>query len=1008
MTRPPLLALALLTTALGLWAHRLPIQVYTTAQGLPRNSVACLVPDRNGLLWVCSSEGLARFDGSEFRTFGRDQGLPSSLVLDFLVSAKGGYWVVTHAGVCRLPPGSKIGNPCRLLEMDRQEGEFQTDSMVESPDGRIWVATNVALYRSSADSRKLERTTFPASASEIDELGLTPDGQLLVTTARGVYISDSDGYRNLSGPAMSDCGFGQVQMTDAGEIWVVGSCGVYRISGWQAGQTPRMDRLIPPDTNSVGQILIRHDHSIWVAAPPGLRHYQVQPGGSLLELERFSTAEGLPYRWITHLTEDSQGNLWGATEGLGIFRILATGFRVFDSEDGLGSGRVSSIFEGVNGDLCVTTSLELGLAPESHLRVKNGDHFERVDFARDAHFHDWGWGWNQIALQARSGEWWFQSDRGLYRYPQTKTPSELRGLAPKAFYDVGSPLGESAIFRVFEDSRGDLWIGAQSPDRTLIRWQRSTGQFRHWTPAEGWPADTGALAIRESAGGAVWIGTDSNLLRFRDGKFDKYTMASGPVLVVRDMYFDRAGSLWVASARNGVYRCDNPDAPTPVFRNYGAHDGLSSESTRSITEDDRGLIYVGTVRAVDRIDPRAPIGGANILHFTAADGLPEADQNVAYRDRRGHLWFGTLKGLAEYDPTQATERSIPRVYIRRVRVRGEDVPLPWEGTQSFSIELPSDKNQVEIEYAGIDLRSVASVRYQYRLSGVDADWSVPSPRFSVNYANMPAGERVFEVRAVGFDGVVGNGFATVRMALQAPLWRRAWFLALASLVLVSTGYWLYSYRVGYLLAMERLRTRIATDLHDDIGASLTQISVLTEIGGRDPSRGVLGEVAVISRDMVDEMSDIVWAVSPRHDRFDSIVHRMRRFAEDAMADGELVFDASGLSPDLPLPLELRRSLYLVFKEAVNNVARHSDATRMVVRIATQDGLIELFVEDNGRGFDTNVRSQGEGLASIRRRLKEVHGTATWDTAPGSGTRFQAKLPLRSEGGGIFRWLRRPI
>jgi signal transduction histidine kinase len=176
---------------------------------------------------------------------------------------------------------------------------------------------------------------------------------------------------------------------------------------------------------------------------------------------------------------------------------------------------------------------------------------------------------------------------------------------------------------------------------------------------------------------------------------------------------------------------------------------------------------------------------------------------------------------------------------------------------------------------------------------------------------------------------------------------------------------------------------------------LTQISVLSEVGGRDPSRNVLSEVAVISRDMVDEMSDIVWAVSPRHDRFDSIVHRMRRFAEDAMADGEVVFDTSELPPDLPLPLELRRPLYLIFKEAVNNVARHSEATRMAIRIAARESHLELLVEDNGQGFDPPAFPHGEGLTSIRRRVKELSGTVKWDSAPGRGTRFQARLPLHS-------------
>jgi signal transduction histidine kinase/ligand-binding sensor domain-containing protein len=983
----------------GIWklqAHRLPIQVYTTAQGLPRNSVLCLVPDASGLLWICTSEGLARFDGSEFRTFGREQGLPSVVVLNFLVSRKGGYWLVTDAGVCRLPPASKVGETCRLLSVDGMEGEFQLDALVESSDGRIWTATDKAVYRSSADGKRLERTALPLPGEPIASLGAAPDGRLVVSTNRAVYLWDGNAYRRISSMPVPGCGFGRIYVAAPRDIWVEGSCNIYRVAGWDSAAGPRLEPVPLGGAVSGSHVLLRHDRSVWWTARSGLLHLEQQPDGSLRERERFTAAEGLPSPWVTHLVEDAQGSLWGATEGLGIFRITTTGFRVYYGEDGLGSARIGSIFEDLRGDLCVTTTVLDETRSRSNFRVKNGDRFERIDFRQSPQFHNWGWGWNQVALQAHDGEWWFQTDRGVYRFPSVSRPQSLDGVAPSQVYGSGTGLGEDEVFRIFEDSHGDLWMSTVSPRNELIRWERATGTFHSWTVADGWPPDALATAIRESANGTLWFGTFGDVVRFRNGRFEKLAIPSAPVLsVVRDLYIDRAGRVWVATARNGLFRCDNPDDAAPVFRHYGAHDGLSSDSTRGVTEDDFGFIYLGTARAVDRIDPRAPIGGRNILHYTAADGLPEGEQDVVYRDRRGHLWFGTLDGLAEYDPAQPAVRSIPDVYIRRVRVRGEEVALPWEGTHNFTIHLRPDENQVEIEYAGIDLRSAASLRYQYRTSGVDSDWSQPATRFSVNYASLPPGTHVFQVRAVGADGTVGAGAAALTMALEAPLWRRSWFLAIAAALLAAIIYWAYTYRLRHFLAMERLRIRIATDLHDDIGASLTQISLLSEVGRRDLSRDTLGEVAGIARDLVQEMSDIVWAVSPRHDRFDSMVHRMRAFAEDAMADGELVFDISELPADLPLPLEYRRPLYLAFKEAVNNVSRHAAATRLTVRVAAKDGSIQLTVEDNGCGFDPAESPGGEGLASIRRRIRDLQGTVAWESVPGQGTRFTAVLPLRA-------------
>jgi signal transduction histidine kinase len=247
---------------------------------------------------------------------------------------------------------------------------------------------------------------------------------------------------------------------------------------------------------------------------------------------------------------------------------------------------------------------------------------------------------------------------------------------------------------------------------------------------------------------------------------------------------------------------------------------------------------------------------------------------------------------------------------------------------------------------------------------------------------------------VDADGQVSHQPAGIDLIVQYPIWLRWWFVMALACAIATLGAFVYNYRVRHLLALERLRTRIATDLHDDIGASLTQISLLSEVGQREPSRNVLGEIAQISRDLVREMSDIVWAVSPRHDHFDSLAHRMRRFAEDALPEGQLAFDTSGLPGDLSVPIDCRRPLFLVFKEAVNNVARHSRATCMTVRLAVTGGTLILGVEDNGSGFSAASPPAGEGLNSIRRRMKDLGGTAEWKTERGRGTRFMATLPLR--------------
>jgi signal transduction histidine kinase/ligand-binding sensor domain-containing protein len=991
----------------ALAAHRLPIKVYTTVNGMPRNSARCLMPDASGMIWICTSEGLVRFDGYQFRIFGPEQGLPSRGIVDFVVSRKGGYWVVTDAGVCRLPAASRVGDRCRPLEVDGPAGDYQTDGLVESADGNTWVITLKGVFHVSADGRKLEPTPLHSTGANenFDTAAVAPDGTLLGASDNAIFQwKPGEVPRDITSRFAPWLGVNQIVTDAAGVVWVVAPNWLYRLTGWGSARSPAIQRFAYP-SGRTSRILQRRDGSRWLYGD-GISRVEIGPSGKLVEGERYSRREGLPPAEVTLLAEDRQGNLWGSTGGSGIFRIAGSGFKIYSQEDGLASSRIAAIFESLRGDICVITGIASPANPVN-FAVKNGSRFETVAYRRPPGAHDPGWGWDQFGLQAHDGEWWLPSGDGLFRFARSARPQGLAARSPMAVYGRSSQLGEEQIFRVFEDSHGDIWISGLTPSDVLVRWERGTGSFHRATQAEGWPEGQEVHAIREARSGTIWIGTFGSLVRYRNRRFEPIpALPSGQNARVRDLYIDRAGRVWVATSLYGLYRSDNPDDPHPLFRNYTTREGLASDSVRSITEDDAGLIYAGTVRGIDRIDPAAPAGAHRIHHFTTADGVPDNEQNVAFHDRHGHLWFGTLDGLAEFDPSQGARIDPPDVYVTRLRVRGEEIPLPWAGARTLRVSLPHDRNQFEIQYAGIDLRSVASLRYQYRLLGLDRDWSQPVDDVSVNYASLPSGNFRFEVRALTADGQIGAGLASFQLSVQQPLWQRWWFITLAGISVALTAAALYRYRVEQLLAMERLRTRIASDLHDDIGASLTQISILTELARRGASRDVLEDVAGIAREVVEEMSDIVWAVNPRHDRFDALAHRMRRFAGDTLGDIELEFDAASLPPDFSVPLEYRRPLYLVFKEAAHNVARHSGATRAAIRIELDEASLRLTVEDNGCGFDPQAPRPGEGIHSILRRMHDIGGAAWWEPAGPRGTRFIAMLPLESvrglhKLGGIF-------
>src|SRR3984957_609960 len=289
--------LVMLLTA-GAEARRLPIQVYSVAQGLPRNTSMCLVPDPNGLLWLCTSEGLVRFDGSEFRPFDTQQGLPSRIVLDFLVSKQGGYWVLTSVGLCRLPPGAKAGDPCRLLVTAARGEEYNTDSLVETPDGSLWMATTRVLYRVN-NHQKVERI-LTAAGELFETVGLGPGGSVLMSTDRALYVWDGNSARKLKTGTPPACGFGAINYTGENEVWIASSCGLFRMAGSLAGGDLRAElaQIAGSERDAPTSVVRRRDGTWWLASGPNLVRAEKRPDGTFVATARFGVEEGVPHQWI--------------------------------------------------------------------------------------------------------------------------------------------------------------------------------------------------------------------------------------------------------------------------------------------------------------------------------------------------------------------------------------------------------------------------------------------------------------------------------------------------------------------------------------------------------------------------------------------------------------------------------------------------------------------------------------------------------------------------------------
>jgi len=529
-----------------------------------------------------------------------------------------------------------------------------------------------------------------------------------------------------------------------------------------------------------------------------------------------------------------------------------------------------------------------------------------------------------------------------------------------------------------------------------LRWKRSERVWEKEAQAAGFAAGTVATAFVEDKSGNLWIATgsdsgDSRLVRYRNGNFRTFTEADGlPLGWTRDLYVDDLGRLWLANTEAGLLRLDDSNTERLDLYQYSIAEGLSSTAVYCVIGDAFGRIYAGTGRGIDRLTPTT----GQIENFTTADGLPNSYVEVAYRDRNNQLWFATHDGLVRFQPEPPRLRTPPTVLITGVRVAGVQQRTSMLGEQHISqIELQPGQDQVSIDFIGLGATLGEKLDYEYRIS--DAGWE-PTRERTVTFANLAAGTYGFEVRGITGDKLYSQP-AVLSFRIAAPVWQRWWFLMLVSVLIAAVVYLVYRNRVAQLLEMEKVRTRIATDLHDDIGANLTRISILSEVAKQNATNGntgLLTSIAEIARESVASMNDIVWAVSPQHDSLVDLTRRMRLHAEEVFSsrDVRLDFDAPQTDAGLKLSVGVRRDLLLIFKEAVSNAARHSDASEVLIRLEITSSALYLEVSDNGSGFDRANDGGGQGITSMSRRASAIGGQLTIDANPHEGTRVRLLVP----------------
>jgi len=986
--------------AFPLQSELLPIRTYTTADGLASDKVTCIVPDSRGFLWFCTPEGLSRFDGSRFVNFGVEEGLPHSFINTMIETRSGEHWIGTPKGLSRIAidgQGPRFTNCTLGPKVDAN----RIIALHEARSGKLWIGTWDGLYEWT-DPLHFRRMEFP-EPSEILIIDLAEDasGTLWIGSTNGIYVyRDSRIVQRLT-PADGLPG-NQVEMLlwdSKGRLWAAMRGGLVLIGRGPGGYW-RVERAYTAKSGlvggNVGAITEASDGTLWVATNAGISRLRPDAGEPPV-FQNLTRTQGLSDRTIYALGEDQAGNMWAGTEGAGVMRVAGLGFTTYREQDGLSTDRLNSVFQDRAGELVAVTETSTGRSIDRF----DGTRFRSVvpkvlaDHA--------GWGWNQVLLQSRTGEWWAATGVGLCRFGVTKAAA-LNGRKPQACYST-----DSSIFRIFEDSKGGIWAGAQVMGKDkwledrLMRWDPETNAVTNFTP----PLDPSKLpgfmasAFAEDRQGNIWVGLwNGGLYRYDGRKFQFFQKSDGvPGGTIWALLADEGG-LWIGSNGGGLGRMEDTGADHPRIEIYNKASGMASNIVLSLVKDQQGLVYAGTGQGVDRVDPR----NGHIRHFSTADGLAHGDLISAVRDRSGSLWFATKQGLSRLTPAPDRPPAGPRILITDLRIGGAPFAVSQLGEARVSgLELKPSQNQLQVDFVGLDYEPGDVLRYSYKLEGADPDWSPPRSQHAVNYGALSGGTYRFLVKAVTSDGVESPTPAELDFTVLPPVWKRWWFESLAVALAVALVFAAHRYRLAQMVSLERMRTAIATDLHDDIGASLSQIAILSEVarvgGNGHPPGEPLERVAALARDLVDSMGDIVWSIRSEPHGMDSLVRRMREFALDLLASQGIEFELRAAEAgDLNLSLQARRQIFLMFKECIHNAARHAHCTAVTAELKVADREVVLTVEDNGNGLNPRERSAsdtgGTGIPSMRQRAESLGGRMEMTSKPGQGCIVAIRVPVR--------------
>lgn len=959
--------------------------VWTTDNGLPQSNVLSIKQTRDGYLWASTVEGLVRFNGLDFVIFNPSNTpeMPEPSTASFFEDGEGALWFGTGS---LYDVGTKDNALIRYKDgkFTSYADGFNGDAILAicpAREGGLWVGTAASgVYRFKDGHFQGYTTRDGLSDNSVRAVLEDRNGTLWVGSHHGLdrfgdgRFSAVDPLGSLAQDTV------RVIYEDTDDSLLLGtlSHGLIRLKDGQATTYTTRDGLY---SNAVKALYRDRDGNLWVGTEHGRLH-RFRDGKVV---DSLSLSEGD----VLAIYEDREGCLWVATDqGLNKFKDVM--FTSYTAADGVIDHDIWGIYEDREGNIWISTRERL-------VRLNNGKStvYTTEDGLLDNYVGQ--------AYQDSTGAIWVGSRHGLNRF---------KGGRIESF-----PRNQGAFWSVFhEDAGGSLWIGNV---KGLSRFK--DGEFFDYPFDDKYQAPL-VWDIKDAGGGALWLATNVGLLRFKDEQFTLYSPDPAKVEYVDSINIDTDGTLWLGTIGGGLLRFKDGR-----FTRYTVKQGLSNNTAYLVLDDGLGYLWMDCSVGIFRVSKQeltdfadGKIFAVNSTLYDTADGMRSREcsgQNNGLKSRDGRLWFPTLKGVAVVDPAHTVRPNTIPPPVTIEQASADDVALnPREETQ-----LQPGTRKVEFHYAGLSLVSPEKVKYRYKLEGFDRDWVEAGTRRAAYYTNLPAGSYTFRVIAANNDGVWNMEGAGLTFIVRAPFWQRWWFWLLCGTAVAAVAFFIYRTRVAQLKrrqaaqeafsrqlieSQEQERKRIAAELHDSLGQNLLIIknqAVLASLTSRDviAAKGKLDEISAVTSQAIEEVRQIAHNLRPHHLDNLGLTKSLEAMIEKVESSSRINFTYDIAQLDGALPKENEISLYRIVQEAINNIVKHSAATRARIDVVRDEQNISVMITDNGKGFDVkataNAARGGFGLTGMAERVRMIGGTYHVESVPGVGT--TVNVSLKSHGNG---------